>query len=167
MLVWLLVLSDFLNLSVVLGSRPTASCEDFHKTAHKYRVLILSSEIFLNSWALFFLIKCYSNRRNYLSWTIFSRGLIHIGAAVSCSSHSLCPQLTVSLLREHGSSSDGQIGLFFNPSVIIGHSGVNTGSKLLCAAVTPADNSKLEEPVVDLTHQRPSWVSLWEGDMQY
>lgn len=65
--------------------------------------------------------------------------------------------LFVSVLREHGAGGDGrQPRLLFNPFVVVGHSGVNTWSKLLRAAVPPADHSKQEVPVTDLTHQRPS-----------
>lgn len=63
----------------------------------------------------------------------------------------------MSFLRKHGSSSVGrQTRLLFYPSVVVGHSGVNAGSKLLCTPITPADYSKLEEPVVKLAHQRAS-----------
>lgn len=48
------------------------------------------------------------------------------------------------------------MSLRFYPFVVIGHSGVNTGTQLFGAAVAPADYSKQEEPASDFTHQRAS-----------
>lgn len=51
------------------------------------------------------------------------------------------------------------------PLVVISHPGVNARTKLLCAALSPADHTKQPEPVADLTYQRPSGVSLRERDV--
>lgn len=70
-----------------------------------------------------------------------------------------------SALREHGASCDRRQPRFLlYPPVVVGHPGVNPWPKLLCTAVAPADYPKQEEPVADLTHQRPSRVSLAARD---
>ena len=90
------------------------------------------------------------------SGTIFISGLLHVNTWI-------CWKVQ----REPGPSPEGpQTRLLFYPSVVVGHSGVNAGSELLGAAVAPADDSELEEPVVDLAHQWPARVSLWDGDEQ-
>lgn len=70
-----------------------------------------------------------------------------------------------SALREHGASCDRRQPRFLlYPPVVVGHPGVNPWPKLLCTAIAPADYSKQEEPVADLTHQRSSRVSLAARD---
>lgn len=67
------------------------------------------------------------------------------------------------ILGEHGGSCEGRQPRFFlDPLVVVGHPGVNPWTKLLGAAVAPADHAKQPEPVAELTDQRPSRVSLPE-----
>lgn len=71
------------------------------------------------------------------------------------------------VLRKHGPCSDGrQACLLFYPLIVIGHFSVHTRTEFFCTPISPAHYSEKEEPVIQLTHQRASRVTLWKTDLE-